>query len=96
MDGTFNAWTIVEDPLFSAQRKAIDPDVQRMDDILEGVTWGLGQNPREGFPVPGHRLWVIKTDPFPGAPRLRVWYTIDDESQTVRLLSLERIEEAEG
>jgi hypothetical protein len=92
MAGQFKAWTIVEDPLFSAQKNAINPDARRMDEVLDGIMWGLGENPREGFPVPGHRLWVIKTDLFPGAPRVRVWYKIDDETQTVRLLSIERVE----
>ena len=96
MAGTFKSWTIVEDELFSAQKRTIEPDVRRIDEILDGITWGLGQNPLEGFPVPGHRLWVIKTDPFPHAPRVRVWYTIDDKGQTVRLLSIERIVEEDS
>jgi len=35
---------------------------------------------------------VIKTDPFPGAPRLRVYYTIDD----VHYCTLQQIELLEG
>ena len=94
MAGTFKSWTLIEEPLFVAQKRAIEPDAQRMDEILEGITWGLGANPRSGFPVSGYRLlWIIKTDPFPGAPRVRVWYTIHEEEQEVRLKSIERIEE---
>lgn len=92
MAGTFKGWNIVETPLFCHQRDGIEPDVKRMDAILEGVYWGLGQNPREGFPVSGRKLWVIKTNPFPSAPRLRIWYTIHDDTETVELLSIELIE----
>lgn len=96
MAGTFKAWTLIDETLFTAQCRAIESNAQRMDEILDGIKWGLAQNPRQGFPVSGYRLWVIKTDPFPGAPKMRVWYTINDQDETVSLKSIERIEEAEG
>jgi len=91
MPGTFRAWDIKEAELFAAQSAQIEPNVQRMDEIMESVFWGLGQDPGQFSNVQDTRLWVVKTDPFPGAPRLRIWYTFDDRQVT--LLSIEPIED---
>jgi len=81
---------LIEDDLFVAQKAHIEIDVRRMDDILEAITWALSTNPRRFFRViPGRNLWIAKTDPFPGAPRLRIWYTFDETRVT--LLSIERV-----
>ncbi len=82
---------ISESELFTAQRNEIEPDVRRMDELLEGIYWGLGENPRQYFNFPGTQLWVAKTDPWPGAPRLRVWFKLGEK--IIELLSIERIEE---
>lgn len=93
MDGTSKGRTIRESDLFTAQRDKIEPDVRRMDEVLDGIYWGLGENPRQYRNVPGTKLWVAKTDPFPGAPRVRVWFRLGDE--IIDLLSIECIEEDE-
>jgi hypothetical protein len=63
-----------------------------MDDILEAVTWALSTNPEQFFRVWDNRdLWLAKTDAFPDAPRMRIWFTFDDRSVT--LLSIELIED---
>ncbi len=87
---------IFEDPLYEAQRDAINPDCQRMDTILSGLMWALHENAEQFFKVlPDRNLWIAKTDPFPNAPRLRVWFTLD--AVNVTLLSMERIQtEDEG
>ena len=84
---------LLESALYVAQRDTISPDVQRMDELLEALTWGLGEDAEQFFRVlPNRNLWLAKTDPFPGAPSLRVWYTFDDN--IVTLLSIEKIQES--
>jgi hypothetical protein len=80
---------IVESDLFQAQREAISPDVRRMDDILDGLFWALHENAEQFFRVfPDRNLWLAKTDPFPGSPTLRVWFSLSVNE--VLLLSIER------
>ena len=82
-------YSIVESSLFIAQRDIINPDVRRMDQILDGVMWGLGQNPEQLFHISG-RLWLAKTELFPDAPGLRVWFKLDGDQ--VELLAIEKID----
>ena len=57
------------------------PRVDRLDEILEGVEWSIMVDP-EGFTkVPGTRLWLAWSDPFPNAPSLAVYFLIDDPGQ---------------
>ena len=92
MWNSFRSYTIHEGDLYKHQRDQINPDVRRMDEILEGVMWALGRNPQQFFQTIG-RLWLVRTDPFPGAPPLRIWFKLELEAQTVELLSIERVEE---
>lgn len=86
---------IFEEPLYETQRDQIDPDCRRMDTILNGLMWALHENAEQFFRVlPGRNLWIAKTDPFPDAPRLRVWFKLDDANVT--LLSMERIQTEDG
>jgi hypothetical protein len=93
MSGTFRRWEIVETELFAAQRDKLEADVRRMDELLDSYMWGLAENPGQGFQIPDRNLWMLKTDPFPSAPAVRIWYTFDAEE--VRLLSIEQIREDE-
>jgi hypothetical protein len=86
----FRSYEIRESELFTYQRDAINQDVRRMDEILAGVMWALGRNPQQFSNILG-KLWLAKTDAYPDAPRLRIWFKLD--SPLVELLSIERIEE---
>jgi hypothetical protein len=81
-------WEIVEETLYRAQCNRIEPDARRLDEILEGLYWGLGQDPRQGFPIPNTRLWLLKTDAFPNAPRLRIWYSFDTVKVYLRAIEV--------
>jgi len=73
--------TFIEEPGFTAGRLALQPDTKRWDEFWRAVEWALAQDP-EGFDkVPEHRLWVIVSEPSPrtGLPRLRTFYSFDDE-----------------
>jgi hypothetical protein len=86
---SFKSFTIREGELFTHQKDLIEPDAKRMDEVLFGVMWALGRDPTQFANVRG-RLWIAKTDPYPGAPRLRIWFKL--EGMLVELLSIELIE----
>jgi hypothetical protein len=80
---------IVESELFRAQCNGISPDVRRMDDILDALYWALYENAEQFFRVlPDRNLWLAKTDPFPGSPALRIWFSLTPD--LAELLSIER------
>ena len=75
----FHARTIIYSREFEEQSKLIQPDARRLDEQLASVEWAIATNP-EAFPqIPGTILRMIKTDPFPDAPPLRVFFSIDDD-----------------
>lgn len=86
--------TVIEDKRFEEQKKKITPDVRRFDEILFGVAWAVARGP-EQFPQALEKpdIRVIKTDPLAGIPRLRIFFTFDDDE--VHLKWIEVIEEEE-
>lgn len=93
MAGMFDSYEIVETEQYSRELDLISLDTaldfRRLDDVLDGIMWGLGRSPGQFFNVTGS-LWVAKTDPFPGAPRIRVWFKWDGTEEVI-LLSIELI-----
>ena len=85
--GIFKAWELVESELYTAQKQNIEANAERFDEQMIGVTWALARNPKIFDRVPGTQLSVLKTDEFPGAPRLRIWFKFDETK--VDLLSIE-------
>lgn len=80
--------TLIESEQFKAEKSKINPDIKRLDDMLNSVTWALAQHPEHFEHIPGtQRLYRVNTDPFPDAPPVRIWYTFDDTA--VELLSIE-------
>lgn len=53
------------------------------------MEWAVATQP-EIFPeIPGTNLRLVKTAPFPGAPPLRVYFTIDnDDDCTLRWIEV--------
>lgn len=83
---------IVEDSLFATQKRKLKHSARRLDSILDGITWALARKPEQFPRVPDtEKLYLAKTDPFPGAPRMYVWYTFDEKN--VYLLSIEEAQE---
>jgi len=64
--------------------KAVGPLAERLEEILMGVEWAVAENAEDyGDEVPGTNLLIALTDPFPGAPALVVFYSIEDEDYAV-------------
>jgi hypothetical protein len=84
---------VVESDLFAAKRDMLNPDVKRLDEILEGITFNLARSPEQGFPVsPDRRVWFMKTvDWVRDLPQVRIWYRFDDA--TVELLTIEKVDD---
>ena len=75
---TFRARTIRRASLFEEQASRIDADVRRFDEQLMGIEWAVAAR-AEVFPlIPLTTLRMAKTRPFPDAPALRVFFTVDD------------------
>jgi hypothetical protein len=93
---SFNARTIKYDPLFESAASAIQPDAKRLDAQLRGAEWAIATKPEAFDLVPGTILRILKTDPWPDAPPLRIYFSIDDDT-TCTLRWIEIVEgPAEG
>ena len=81
---------IVEEPTFVEQANLISPDIERFDEIMDGVKWALARNP-EMFPrvLEGMNLHIAKTDSWGDIPALRILFRYDDNE--TRLLWVEPI-----
>lgn len=82
---------VIRSPLFVSQAQQIQPDAPRFEDQIRSVESALAHAAEVFAPIPGTRFRMVKTDPFPGAPRLRVFYSIDDPYR-VTLHSIELME----
>ena len=76
----FRARTVIRDPIFDQLVQALADDVERLDEMLDAIEWAVATRPEWYTEVPKTILRFILTDPFPGAPRMRVYFSIDDEN----------------
>jgi hypothetical protein len=84
--------TIIESEAYRRQFETLG-DAARLDDILTGVTWALSTNPEVYEVVKGLKdIRLLKTDAFPDAPPLRIWFRIDEGGQHVHLEAIEAME----
>jgi hypothetical protein len=81
--------TLIESDRYRQKLAALG-DAQRM-----GVTWALCNNPMVYEVVKGMRdIRLLKTDAFPGAPAVRIWFRIDEDGAHVHLEDIEPVEGA--
>jgi hypothetical protein len=82
--------TVVREPRFEAEARAIQPSVRRMDEALAYVEEQLAREPSSGIQssVPG--IWVapVRVPAEGGIVRASVFYTFEDDH--VRLHSIRR------
>jgi hypothetical protein len=81
---------LIYDDTFWEQVRFLEPDVKRIDELIEGVTWLIANYADECEIVEGN-LRVAFTDPFPDAPPMRVFFTITDDNNCT-LHWIERVE----
>jgi hypothetical protein len=85
--------TIRESPEYT--QACADMGVERMDEVLLGVHWGLAKNAEQPsiYPkVPGTGLRFASVDATPGVPEMRIYFTISDDDQYVDALLIERVD----
>lgn len=80
---------------FDEEKCTIEPDAKRFDEMMRSVEWVLIREPGHFPEVPGtNGLHMLKTDEFPSAPAVRIWYTYDD--QEIFLHSIEIVDGEDG
>lgn len=75
----FNVRTLREGPLWEECKHRVQPDAKRLDEQLVGITWKIAHDAESCWSLRGN-LYVTKTDPWPDAPALRIYFTIDDDA----------------
>ena len=89
-------WEIVEEHAFSQACSEIESDARRMDEMLDGIKDIVCRTPRNGELISesgGKAVWSLGTDVFPDAPRIVIYYTIDDDGGRVHLRHVVRGDE---
>ena len=73
--------TLVESELYSRCSAAIQPDAHRLDEALRFPLAAIAEHP-ERFPrIPGTKLRRVRTNQFPGAPALLLFFSIDNDDE---------------
>lgn len=82
--------TLVESEHYGECCQEIQPDAARLDEALRFPLFAIATQP-ERFPqIPGTRLRRVRTNEFPGAPALLIYFSVDGDDQCT-LWSLERL-----
>lgn len=72
---------VIESPRYTKERNLLQPDVARMDEILDGVVWVLSEDPTVGRKTPNPAIWAMPTIAWNTVP-LVVYYSFN-ENQVV-------------
>ena len=68
----------------------VEPDSPRLEEVLRYPLYAIAEHP-ESFPeIPGTRLRRVRTNEFPGAPALLIFFAIENDNECI-LVSLERL-----
>lgn len=70
--------TIIEEKAFSRQIEGLAISHRRLDEVMVGISVALSSRPEHCTVVPGTKLSVIKTQAYPKAPALRIFFTYDE------------------
>lgn len=85
--------TIVESDRYQSEREELSKDVQRWDEMIEGLLAAVSRSPEIGHRTNDPRVWAIASVPWPGAAEVVLYYTFDDEQVT--LLSVRQTGESD-
>ena len=86
--------TIRESTRFTRERDELNPNVRRMDEILEGICWIIVRDPEQGQQTAAEGIRAIPTTHLPGAPALVLYYSWDDtyvDLQSIRYADPEAV-----
>ena len=67
---------IAHDYTFEEQSKLLFKSVERLDEVMRAAEWRISNHPETCEEIPGTSLRVTFTDPFPGIPALRIFFSI--------------------
>lgn len=70
---------IVEAPRFAAELKAIEKNVRRADEFVDGVKWVLSRDPRAGTQIDKTRVFFIPIAESAAVGPAVLFYTYDDD-----------------
>jgi hypothetical protein len=70
---------VIYDYTFDEQAKLLGPSVERLDAVIRSAVWKVACHAEECPQIPGTILRVVFTDPFPGVPQMRIFFSITDE-----------------
>ena len=80
-----NIRTVWESVQFIKERKKLNPDIQRMDEILDGVTWVLAVRPELGKRTNNPLIWAIATVPWTTASFV-IYYSFDENEVVLKAI----------
>ena len=83
---------ILESDDYSEQCKTFGVTIKRLDEVLQIATWAISRDAEAHELVEGTPLRVRFIEPYPGVPRLRIFFRIVDDNN-VEMMGIERIEE---
>jgi hypothetical protein len=81
--------SIIREHKFEELCKEVHPSVPRMDEHLEAVEWALSCDPLQFPEIPGTRLRQIKTAAVGDIPGLRVLFTVEEKTCTLRWVEVD-------
>lgn len=88
----FHARTIVRHEEFESRVQLLRASVERIEQVLEAVEWAVAVNPEWYVQIPNTTLRFLLTDPWPGVPKFRIYFSIIDDD-TCELRWIERAED---
>ena len=66
---------------------------RRLDDVYRGIEWAIATDPLVCPEIPGaDRIRILKTDPYPDAPPIRVYFRIDNDDHHCTILEVHEIQ----
>lgn len=63
-----------------------------MDGLLEAITLTVATHPEIFEEIPGTRLRRFRVIPFPGIPRMNIWFSFDDHH--VNFVEIDALEDS--
>ena len=86
--------TIREEPQFRDRLRELGVSAARMDELIEGIVLTVATHPEIFQEIPGKSLRRFQVFPFPGMPRMNIWFTYDH--QYIDFVEIDVLDDAIG